>query len=140
MYRSRPGFLIFFSIAAALLSQAGCSDEDCGCCDLPAATRDWLIEITLGPIPDDIVAYPVFVDVWVKVRSLENGDPATDGLILTMTVSPGAFVGGGTTVERPLQRGGASATIRAEGPGSYRLTASMEGDARTVSTTFSIGG
>lgn len=117
----------------------GCNGDGCPCCDLPRAVNDWIIEIDPAPIPDPITEYPIFIDVNVEVRSLENGTPASDGLIVTLTVSPGAFVGGGSEIQRSLLDGGTSATIQADGPGRYQLAVAVEDAGRTAWITIDVG-
>jgi hypothetical protein len=101
--------------------------------------HDWIIEIDAAPVPDPITGYPVFVGVGVEVRSLENGSPAPDGLVVTLTVSPGCFVGGESRIERPLVDGGTSATIRADAPASYRFSVTEEGAGRTAWIVIDVG-
>jgi hypothetical protein len=101
--------------------------------------NDWIVEIDSSPVPDPITEYPIFVDVSVEVRSLENGTPAPDGHIVTLKVSPGSFIGGVSEVERSLVGGGTSATIQADGPGSYRFSVTTEGGGRTSWIIIDIG-
>jgi hypothetical protein len=125
--------------SVALAPVVGCDSGGCPCCDLRRGVHDWIIEIDAAPVPDPINGYPVFIDVSVEVRSLENGSPAPDGLIVTLTVSPGSFVGGGSQVERSLVEGGTSATIEADAPGSYRLSVTEDGAGRTVWIIIDVG-
>ncbi|MEX1309729.1 MAG: hypothetical protein AB1Z65_04865 [Candidatus Sulfomarinibacteraceae bacterium] len=131
--------LTLVAALATLAPAIGCDRGGCPCCDLPRGVHDWIIEIDAAPVPDPITGFPVFVDVSVEVRSLENGSPAPDGLVVTLTVSPGSFVGGGTQVERSLVDGGASATIRADAAGSYRLSVTEEGEGRTAWIVIDVG-
>jgi hypothetical protein len=124
---------------ATLAPVIGCDGGGCPCCDLPHVQNDWIIEIHSSPVPDPITEYPVLVDVRVEVRSLENGTPAPDGQIATLTVSPGSFIGGQSVVERSLADGGATATIQADAPGSYRLSVTVEGAARTAWILIDVG-
>ncbi len=107
----------------ALAPVTGCDDGGCPCCDLPRELNDW----------------PVFIEVAVEVRSLENGTPAPDGQTVTLTVSPGAFVGGGSEIVRALVDGRTTATIRAEAPGSYRFAVTVDGAVRTAWTLIDVG-
>jgi hypothetical protein len=125
--------------SVVLVPLVGCDSGGCPCCDLPRGVHDWIIEIDAAPVPDPINGYPVFIDVSVEVRSVENGSPAPDGLIVTLTVSPGSFVGGGSQVERSLVDGGTSATIEAVAPGSYRLSVNEDGAGRTVWIVIDVG-
>jgi hypothetical protein len=122
-----------------LVSLIGCDSGGCPCCDLPRAALDWIIEFELAPLPDPITEYPVFIDAGVEVRSLENGSPAPDGLIVTLTVSPGSFVGGGSEAARSLVAGRTSATIQVDTPGSYRFSATVEGQGRSAWIIIDIG-
>ena len=130
--------LLFLAITT-LIPVIGCGGDGCNYCDLPRAVHDWIIEIDPAPIPEPITGYPVFIDVDVEVRSLENGTPASDGLIVTLTVSPGAFVGGESEIQRFLVDGGTSATIQADGPGSYQLAVAVEDAGRTAWITINVG-
>jgi hypothetical protein len=127
-------------VASVVLAPVvGCDSGGCPCCDLPRGVHDWIIEIDAAPVPEPITAYPVFVDVGVEVRSLENGAPAPDGLVVTLTVSPGSFVGGESRIELSLVAGGTSATIRADAPGSYRFSATEESAGRTAWIVIDVG-
>jgi hypothetical protein len=117
----------------------GCDGSGCPCCELPRVAIDWIIEIDSEPVPDPITEYPIFIDVGVTVRSLENGAPAPDGLIVTLNVSPGSFVGGESEVERSLVDGGTAATLQVDAPGSYRLSVTIEGQVRTASVIINVG-
>lgn len=123
----------------ALAPAIGCDSGGCPCCDLPRAVHDWIIEIDSAPLPDPITEYPIFIDVSVVVRSLENGSLAPDGLLVTLTVSPGSFVGGGSEVERYLVDGGTSATLQADAPERYQLSVTVEGEGRTVWFVIDVG-
>jgi hypothetical protein len=123
----------------ALAPVTGCDDGGCPCCDLPRELNDWIIEIDPGPVPDPGNGFPVFIEVAVEVRSLENGTPAPDGQTVTLTVSPGAFVGGGSEIVRALVDGRTTATIRAEAPGSYRFAVTVDGAVRTAWTLIDVG-
>jgi len=131
--------LTVVAAVATFASVIGCDGGGCPCCDLPRGVHDWMIEIHLAPIPDPITEVPVFIEFTVEVRSLENGTPAPDGLIVTLTVSPGSFVGGESEIERSLLNGGTSATIRADGPGTYRLAVTAGDDGRTAWATINVG-
>jgi hypothetical protein len=129
-------------LALALTTLApvvGCNGDGCPCCDLPRAVHDWIVEIHSAPMPDPITDYPIFIEVGVEVRSLENGTPAPDGLRVTLTVSPGAFVDGGSEIQRTLVDSGTSATIQADGPGSYQLAVTVEDAGRTAWITINVG-
>lgn len=117
----------------------GCDGGGCPCCDLPRAVNDWIIEIDFAPIPNPITEYPIFINVSVEVRSLENGTPAPDGQVVILNVSPGSFISGESEVERSLVGGGTSATIRADGPGSYRFSVTAEGGGRTSWIIIDVG-
>lgn len=137
-----PQLFTSLMVAAALTTLApatGCDSGGCPCCDLPRASNDWIIEIDAGLVPDPVTEYPIFIDVDVEVRSLENGGPAPDGLVVTLTVSPGRFIGGGSEVERSLVEGGTSATIQADAPGSYRFSVTVEGQGRTAWIVINVG-
>ncbi len=124
---------------ASLAPLIGCGGDDCPCCDLPRAVHDWIIEIDPAPIPVPITEYPIFIEVGIEVRSLENGTLASDGLTVTLTVSPGSFVGGGSEIERPLINGRTSATVQADAPGSYLLAVTVEDAGRTAWVTIDVG-
>jgi hypothetical protein len=64
---------------------------------------------------------------------------ASDGLTVTLTVSPGSFVGGESAIERSLMDGRTSATIQADAPGSYRLAVTVEDAGRTAWVTIDVG-
>lgn len=126
-------------VLAAVAPGTGCDSDGCSCCDLPRGVNDWIIEIDAAPVPDPITGYPILIDVDVEVRSLENGTPAPDGLVVTLTVSPGSFVDGEPVVERFLVDGGTSATVQADAPGSYRVSVTVPGAERTAWITIDVG-
>ncbi len=128
--------IALFCVSTGLLL-IGC-DDGCGC-DLPRIGRDWFIEIDLGSIPDNITEYPILVDVGVRVRSLENGDPPADGFVVALSISPGAFDNGLPEIELPLVNGRASATMRIGFAGVYELTVRPQGQETSTVTTFNVG-
>lgn len=136
-FHGMKSMLIILGCFAAGLLLSGCSGGSG--CDLPTGVRDWLIEVDLGHIPQQVSEYPFFVDVHVQVQSLENGQTPPDGLLVHFSISPGSFSNGQTEIERPLVNGRQSATLKIDAAGSYDLTVAIDEDVRTVHTSFTVG-
>lgn len=124
---------------AILMSLFGCGgDGGCGC-DLPRRTNDWLIDIDFSHIPDVIAEYPIHVDITVHISHLENGGPAPDGLMVTLTIEPGSFDNGLTELRQPIAGGRVSTRAQIENPGNYTLTIEIPGESFSATATFSVG-
>jgi len=127
--------VVLLGFSGLLLS--GCSDG-CGC-DLLPGTRDWFIEIDVGPIPDPVPEYPTLVHVRVDVRNLETGALPPDGLLATLSVTPGTFDNGRSEIELPLVNGRTTAILEIDRAGVYELTVSLAGEGHAAHATFNVG-
>lgn len=131
--------LIVFGFYFLSLWVVGCGgDGGCGC-DLPCHTNDWHVDVTFGNVPDEIPSYPIFVDVTVNLLHLETGSAPPDGMMVTLSVSPGSFDNGLTEINQPLSNGRVSAVIQIDAPAAYRLTISIPGETRTVTVALNVG-
>jgi len=128
--------VILVCLSAGLLL-TGCNDGSG--CDLPSGLRDWLIEVDLGHFPNEITEYPIFVNFHLQVSSLETGQAPPDGLIVILSISPGSFLNGQAEIELPLVNGQLSSTLQIDSAGTYDLAVAIDGDARTVHTSFTVG-
>ena len=131
--------LIVFGCFFLVLSVVGCGGDGGCCCDLPHGAKDWFIDFDLGYIPDVIAAYPILVNITVRVSSFENGGPAPDGLVVALAVAPGSFDNGLVEIERPVVDGRVATVVLADVPGVYTLTVRIPGESASATTTFSVG-
>jgi len=133
-----PSVIIVVCISAMLLANGCGGDGGCGC-DLPRQTNDWLVDVTFGSVPNEIASYPIFVDVIVRFTHLETGDPPPDGMMVTLSISPGSFDNGVTEIDQPCTSGHVSAVITIDNPAVYSLGVSIRGEDRTVTATLDVG-
>jgi hypothetical protein len=121
-----------------MLVATGC-DDGCECCNYPRQAHDWVVDVFVGSIPEPVPAYPFDLEVMVEVRSLENGNPAPDGVVVHLSISPGSFVSGESVLEVSTVSGRATAIVRIPEAGVYELSVRPGSDAQTVRTTFEVG-
>ena len=130
------------SIGIALaLVLIGCHGGDGGCgCELPLRTYDWLIYLTIGEVPSEVVEYPIYVDVGVRIVHAETGGPPPAGFRITLSVEPGTFEGDGPVLDASLIDGRLDAAVQVDEPGTYTLTVSIPGEDLTANTSFTVWG
>lgn len=134
--------LLLFAVicvgASLLFVSCGGGDGGCGC-DVPRRTQEWLVEIDYTGIPAEVVEYPFFVEATVHVSNIENGTPAADGTVVTLSISPGSFEDGATETNLPTAIGRVVVRIQVDAAGRYTLTVSLPGESSSVSSVFNIG-
>lgn len=121
---------------AAMLVLTACGDNET---NYPIGDGGWFIAIDVGRIPNGVTEYPILVDVEVEILNLDNGNPAADGSLVRLRVTPGSFDNDLPEIEKTLVDGQTTATLVISSPGSYDLEVEYpEGDS-CATTCFSVG-